>query len=88
VEVVVLVVVGAVLGLLVDTLTPGRVPFGWLLGALLGIIGAAIGAYLLPGLPAVWYVGSLPLLPTVLGALVLTLVVELVIAFVTRRPTT
>lgn len=83
-----LVVVGVVLGLLVDTLTPGRVPFGWLLGALLGLLGAAIGAYLLPGVPGVWYVGGLPLLPTVSGAIVLTLVVKLILAFITRRPTT
>ena len=81
-----LVVVGVVLGLLVDTLTPGRVPFGWLLGALLGLIGAAVGAYLLPGIPGVWYIGSLPMLPTILGAIVLTLVAKVIIALLTRRP--
>ena len=86
-DIVVLVVIGAVVGFLVDTLTPGRIVFGWLLGIVLGIVGAAIGGYLFADLDfAGFAVGGLAVVPAVVGALLLVLVVELVVYAFTRRP--
>jgi uncharacterized membrane protein YeaQ/YmgE (transglycosylase-associated protein family) len=86
VDILVLVVVGLVLGFLGDTLTPGRVPFGWLLGVALGIVGAAAAAYLLPPLLGLYLAGA-PIVNIALGAVVLTVIVKLIIALATRRPT-
>ncbi|MCL5110695.1 MAG: GlsB/YeaQ/YmgE family stress response membrane protein [Chloroflexi bacterium] len=85
-DILVLVVVGLVLGFLSDTLTPGRVPFGWLLGVVLGIVGAAAAVYLLPPLLGL-YVAGVAIVNVVVGAIVLTVAVKLIIAFATRRPT-
>ncbi|MHB1132063.1 MAG: GlsB/YeaQ/YmgE family stress response membrane protein [Chloroflexota bacterium] len=84
-EILILVLVGAVLGLLVDTFTPGRIPFGYLLGILLGIAGAVIGVNVVaPPLDLV--VGGVDIADAALGAVVLTLVVDLIIGLATRRP--
>ena len=84
-EIVILVLVGAVLGLLVDTFTPGRIPFGYLLGILLGIAGAVIGVYVVAP-PLNLVLGGVDVFDAGLGALVLTLVVDLIIGFAARRP--
>ncbi len=87
VEIVVLIVIGVVVGFLVDTLTPGRIAFGWLLGAVLGIVGAAVGGFAFGNLDfAKMAVGGLAIVPAVIGAAVLALVAKLLILAFTRRP--
>jgi len=86
VDIVVLVLIGIVIGFLGDTLTPGRVPFGWLLGPILGIVGAAVGGYVFGNVAfSNITVGSLAIIPAIIGAIVLVLVVELIIALLTRK---
>ncbi|MDA8217575.1 MAG: GlsB/YeaQ/YmgE family stress response membrane protein [Dehalococcoidales bacterium] len=79
--------IGLVIGLVVDTVTPGRVIFGWLLAIILGFIGAAVGGFVFVTFAvADLVVGGLAVAPAIIGALVLVLVAKLIISLATRRP--
>ncbi|MHB1004814.1 MAG: hypothetical protein ACYC3S_04125 [Chloroflexota bacterium] len=85
-EIIVLAVIGIIVGVLVDTLTPGRILFGWLLAALLGVAGAAAGGLMFGYLdPLQFAIGTLPVLPALVGALILVLILEVPLA-IFRRP--
>ncbi len=78
--------VGAVLGLVIDTLTPGRMLFGWLISALLGAAGAWLGATAFAYLDTTGVqVGGAPLFATLIGALLPVAVLQIVLA-IFRRP--
>lgn len=85
-EIVVLVLIGFVVGFLVDTLTPGRILFGWLISAVLGIAGSAVGGLMFGYLdPLGFAVDDLAVLPAVVGALILVLLLQVPLA-IFRRP--
>ena len=86
-EILVIVVIGVVVGVVADTVIPGRVPFGYLLAIVLGLIGAAGGGYAFASQDFLGYsVGNLAVAPAVIGALVVVLIVEILIAIFAPRP--
>jgi uncharacterized membrane protein YeaQ/YmgE (transglycosylase-associated protein family) len=86
VDIVVLVLIGFVIGFLADTLTPGRILFGWLLSAGLGILGSFAGNALLVAMdPLDINLGSVAILPAIVGALVPVLLLQVPLA-IFRRP--
>lgn len=85
-DIVVLVLLGFVIGLLVDTLTPGRMLFGWLVSAALGVVGSFLGNAALAGVdPVRLQVANVAVLPAIAGALVLVLLLQVPLA-IFRRP--
>jgi uncharacterized membrane protein YeaQ/YmgE (transglycosylase-associated protein family) len=82
-----IVLIGLVVGLVADTVIPGRMPFGYLVAIVLGIAGAAVGGYAFAEQDFLGFtVGNVAIGPAVLGALVPVLLLELLIFIFGRRP--
>ena len=67
--------VAGFVGWLADLIVPGRLPWGWLGAILAGLVGSWLGVAILGDFgPSL---AGIPLLPALLGAIVLAFVVEL-----------
>lgn len=69
-------VVAAAVGWLADRIVPGRLPYGWLGATAAGLLGAWLGQAIIGRVGPV--VARIPVLPALLGAVLLAAAVELV----------
>ena len=84
----VLIIVAALCGLVIELLRGGAVPLGWLGGIGSALVGAWIGAEILPGrlpLPSEPAFEGVPLISTVLAALVVAFLFTLLVRSPQRR---
>lgn len=79
----VLLLVAALVGLLADALVPGAVPFGWVGAIIVGLIGAWLGGILLGDFGP--HLAGIYLIPAVIGAVIFSLLLELLLGTFTRR---
>jgi len=79
----ILLLVAALVGLLADTLVPGAVPFGWVGAIIVGLIGAWLGGILLGDFGP--HLAGIYLIPAVIGAVIFSLLLELLLGTFTRR---
>jgi len=81
IHLVLMLVIAGVVGWLADTLVPGHLPWGRLGAILAGLVGSRIGLWLF-SLTGVSSIGptlfSIPLIPSLVGAIVLALALELI----------
>lgn len=70
-------VVAALVGALADAIVPGRMPFGWVGAIVAGLVGSWLGSMILGTMGPV--IAGIPILPALIGAMVLAVLVELVL---------
>ncbi len=81
--VVVYLVIAGLIGALADAVVPGAIPYGWLGAILAGIIGSWIGVALFGHVGPV--LAGIPVIPAIIGAVILAVIVELVWGATYRR---
>lgn len=70
-----MLVVAGFIGWLANAIVPGRLPWGWLGAILAGLLGSFLGVALIGHVgPSLW---NIPLIPALLGAIILAFVVNL-----------
>lgn len=73
----VMLTVAGIIGMAADAVVPGRVPYGWIGAVAAALFGAWLGTLLMGSLPPT--ILGIPVLPALIGALVLALVVQAVL---------
>jgi uncharacterized membrane protein YeaQ/YmgE (transglycosylase-associated protein family) len=75
-------VMAGVIGVLADRAVPGRLPWGWIGAVVAGLLGSWLGVLLIGRVgPSLF---GVPLLPALVGALILAVVAALVSPFTSR----
>ena len=84
---IVMLVVLAAIGWIIDLVVPGKMPLGWLGGIIAAIIGGVIGGFLFGNFgPAVTWNGyTLSIIPAILGGLILGVIVRIIMGMTQRR---
>jgi uncharacterized membrane protein YeaQ/YmgE (transglycosylase-associated protein family) len=79
VHLVLMLVIAGIVGWLADLIVPGQLPWGWLGAILAGLIGSWLGVWLL-GLLGMGDVGptvfDVPIIPALVGAIILAFLVD------------
>ncbi|MHB8992425.1 MAG: GlsB/YeaQ/YmgE family stress response membrane protein [Chloroflexota bacterium] len=81
--VIVTLLIAGLVGWLADVIVPGRMPWGWLGAILAGLVGSWLGTALLGRMGPV--IAGIPIIPALIGAIILALIVELVFKAGGRR---
>ncbi len=79
----VMLIVAGIVGWLADLIVPGELPYGWLGAIVAGLVGAWLGTALIG--PVGPDLAGIPLLPALLGAIIVAFLVDLVAKAMTRR---
>jgi uncharacterized membrane protein YeaQ/YmgE (transglycosylase-associated protein family) len=84
---VVMVLVLAAIGWVIDLVLPGKMPYGWLGGVVAAIIGGIVGGFLFGqwGPAVTWNEWTLSIIPAILGGIVVALIVRFVMGMGGRR---
>ena len=84
---IVMILVLAAIGWVIDLVIPGKMPYGWLGGVAAAIIGGLIGGFLFGNWgPAVtWQGWTLSIIPAILGGIIVGLIVRFVMGMSSRR---
>ena len=88
---IVMVLVLAAIGWIIDLIVPGRMPYGWLGGVIAAIVGGLIGAFLFgqwgPAITANFGGQSwtLSIIPAILGGIIFALIVRFIMGMSGRR---
>ncbi len=81
VHLVLMLVIAGIVGWLADLIVPGQLPWGWLGAILAGLIGSWLGVWLL-GLLGMGDVGptvfDVPIIPALVGAIILAFLVDVI----------
>ncbi|MCL5265056.1 MAG: GlsB/YeaQ/YmgE family stress response membrane protein [Chloroflexi bacterium] len=78
--VIILLVVAGLVGWVADQVVPGSIPYGWLGAIIAGLIGSFVGAALFSMLH-LWrgpVIEGIPIIPAIVGAIILAFVINLV----------
>ena len=78
-----MLVIAALVGWIADMVVPGDFPLGWLGSIVAGLVGAYIGGTLLGQFGP--QIGGIYLIPAIIGAIILSFVVELLLGATRRR---
>lgn len=84
-EIIVILLVGALIGWLADLMVPGRLPFGFIGAIIAGLVGSWIGGTLI----GQWgpTLGGYYVIPSLIGAAIFAFIVAFVMKALARRPT-
>lgn len=69
--------IAAVVGFLADRIVPGKLPYGWVGATAAGLLGSWLGSTLFGRFGPV--VARIPIIPALIGAIIVAFVVELLI---------
>lgn len=71
-------VIAGLIGALADAVVPGKIPFGWLGAILAGIVGSWLGVWIFNtmGIGAGPEIADIPVIPALIGAVILAFLVE------------
>lgn len=76
-------IIAGIVGWLADLIVPGRLPFGWLGAIAAGLVGSWLGRMIIGDVgPSI---SGIPLLPALLGAIILAFLVELIAKLTVSR---
>ncbi len=76
VHLILMLFIAGLVGALADAIVPGRLPYGWLGAILAGLVGSWLGVLLIGHVgPPIF---GIPVIPALVGAIILALGVELV----------
>lgn len=78
-----MLVIAALVGWIADMVVPGDFPLGWIGSILAGLVGAYIGGTLLGQFGS--QIGGIYIIPAIIGAMILSFVVELLLGATRRR---
>ncbi|HZU05944.1 MAG TPA: GlsB/YeaQ/YmgE family stress response membrane protein [Chloroflexota bacterium] len=85
IHLVLMLIVAGIVGWVADALVPGRLPWGWLGAILAGLVGSWLGVALLGHVgPSLF---GVPIIPGLVGAVILAVLVELVGKMLARPST-
>ncbi len=73
---IVMLIVAGIVGWLADLIVPGELPYGWLGAIVAGLVGAWLGTALIGQVGPT--LAGIPLLPALLGAIIIAFLVNLV----------
>jgi uncharacterized membrane protein YeaQ/YmgE (transglycosylase-associated protein family) len=84
---IVMLVMLAAIGWVIDVIVPGKMPYGWLGGVVAAIIGGLLGGLLFGNWgPAATFSGwTLSFIPALLGGIILAVIVRFIMGSQTRR---
>lgn len=84
---IVMLVMLAAIGWVIDVIVPGKMPYGWLGGVVAAIIGGLLGGVIFGNFgPAATFGGwTLSFIPALLGGIILAVIVRFVMGSQTRR---
>jgi uncharacterized membrane protein YeaQ/YmgE (transglycosylase-associated protein family) len=84
---IVMVLVLAAIGWVIDLVIPGKMPYGWLGGVVAAIIGGLIGGLLFPNFgPSITALGwTLWIIPAILGGIIFAVIVRFIMGMSGRR---
>ncbi len=78
-----MLVIAALVGWIADMVVPGDFPLGWIGSIVAGLVGAYIGGTLLGELGP--QIGGIYIVPAIIGAIILSFLVELLLGATRRR---
>ncbi|WP_437515371.1 GlsB/YeaQ/YmgE family stress response membrane protein [Sorangium sp. So ce1099] len=81
---VVTLVVAGIVGWVADRLVPGELPYGWLGAIVAGLLGSWLGSLLLG--PVGPSAGGIPVLPALVGAVILAFAYDVLHKRLSKRP--
>jgi uncharacterized membrane protein YeaQ/YmgE (transglycosylase-associated protein family) len=84
---IVMVLVLAAIGWVIDLVLPGKMPYGWLGGIVAAIVGGIVGGFLFGqwGPSVTWSGYTLSIIPAILGGIVVALIVRFIMGMGGRR---
>jgi uncharacterized membrane protein YeaQ/YmgE (transglycosylase-associated protein family) len=84
---IIMVLVLAFVGWVIDLVVPGKMPMGWIGGVIAAIIGGIIGGWLFGNFgPAITWNGyTLSIIPAILGGIILGFIVRFIMGMSARR---
>jgi uncharacterized membrane protein YeaQ/YmgE (transglycosylase-associated protein family) len=84
---IVMVLVLAAIGWVIDLVLPGKMPYGWLGGIVAAIVGGIVGGFLFGqwGPAVTWSGWTLSIIPAILGGIVVALIVRFIMGMSGRR---
>jgi len=84
---IVMLIMLAVIGWVIDLIVPGRMPYGWLGGIIAAVIGGILGGWIFGTFgPAATFSGwTLAFIPALLGGIIFGFIVRFVMGMSNRR---
>ena len=85
--VLVYLVIAGLIGALADAVVPGHIPFGWLGAILAGVVGSWLGVWIFNamGVGAGPVLAGIPIIPALVGAVILAFLLEALMGTSRRR---